>query len=600
MDEVHIEARNLSVRYPRATGWALRHLSFTVVRGETLLLLGPSGSGKSTIGLCLAGLIPNSVPARTEGCILLDGRDAADMPVGERTATVGMVFQDPEAQFCMLTVEDEVAFGLENLTVPRQEMDGRIGEALSLVGLKHRRRERVDRLSGGQKQRLALACALAMRPATLFLDEPTSNLDPATRYGFFQLLKALRRRQPELTIIIVEHILDDLIGMVDRVLVLDDGKASSPAEEPARVFDRRGHALDEMGIWLPQVTALARKLRLAGLPVARLPLTVEEAAAALQHLVARRIIERRDDVRRNRGTACRAPTTQSSSRPPAISVRDLSFRYGRGPLVLDKAALKAPQGSFYSLVGPNGAGKTTLASHLVGILPPGPGQVRILGDDITELTTAQITDRVGYVFQNPEHQFVELHVEDELAYSLRIRQHSAAEVQAAVQRLLDDFGLASHRRANPFSLSQGQKRRLSVATMLALGQRVLVLDEPTFGQDRNTAHSLMARLCALQQSGVTILAITHDMQLVADYAEQTAVLVEGQICFSGPTPQLFSNRALLREASLRPLPLHELARALGIAYQDGTLPMSIRDWYPLFGLERPVEPDASPVSRSAT
>ena len=285
--------------------------------------------------------------------------------------------------------------------------------------------------------------------------------------------------------------------------------------------------------------------------------------------------------------------------PPAIYLRDLSFRYGRGPLVLDKASLEVPQGSFYALVGPNGAGKTTLASHLVGILPPGPGQVRILGDDVTELTIAQITDRVGYVFQNPEHQFVELHVEDELAYSLRIRQHPAADVQAAVQRLLDDFGLASHRGANPFSLSQGQKRRLSVATMLALGQRVLVLDEPTFGQDRNTARSLMERLCALQQGGVTILAITHDMQLVADYAQQTAVLVEGQIRFSGPTPELFADRDLLQEASLRPLPLHELARGLGIAYPDGTLPMSIRDWYPFFGLERPVEPPASQASRLA-
>ena len=628
LDRVHIDVEHLGVRYPRATGWALRDLSFTVARGETLLLLGPSGSGKSTIGLCLAGLIPNSVPARVEGRILFDGVCASEVAIGERTAKIGMVFQDPEAQFCMLTVEDEVAFGLENLAVPREEMDGRIREALTLVGLNDRRRERVDRLSGGQKQRLALACALAMRPATLFLDEPTSNLDPATRYGFFQFLKTLHRERPQLTIIIVEHVLDDLIEMVDRVLALDAGHKGPLVGEPASLFDRRGQALDEMGIWLPQVTVLARKLRLAGLPVAQLPLTVAEAAAQLEHLVVRRAIARRGNAQgrgdssqilakpgpiapipplsgkpethrgarpssRALGRAGRGEVTSPPNIPPAISVRDLSFRYGYGPVVLDKVSLEVAQGSFSALVGPNGAGKTTLASHLVAILRPGPGRVRILGDDITQLTTAEITDRVGYVFQNPEHQFVEQRVEDELAYSLRVRQRPTSQIKPVVDQLLNDFGLALHRLANPFSLSQGQKRRLSVATMLALGQRILVLDEPTFGQDRNTAHALMERLCALQRQGVTVLAITHDMQLVADYAERTAVLVDGAVRFLGPTPQLFGNQALLREASLRSPPLHELARALGLIRQDGALPMSIRDWYPFFDLAAPIGPIAT-------
>ena len=215
-----IDVQNLSVRYPRAAGPALNDVSFSVEQGETLLLLGPSGSGKSTIGLCLAGLIPASIPAVMQGTIMLDGQDAADLSVGERTARIGMVFQDPEAQFCMLTVEDEVAFGLENMAMPREEMAERISEALDRVGLGERRHERVDRLSGGQKQRLALACVLARRPAVLFLDEPTANLDPATRREFFEWLDRLRREQPDLTIIVVEHILDDLITLVDRVLLL--------------------------------------------------------------------------------------------------------------------------------------------------------------------------------------------------------------------------------------------------------------------------------------------------------------------------------------------------------------------------------------------
>lgn len=568
-----IRVRGLSVRYPRAPHRALHNLSFTVERGETLLILGPSGCGKSTIGLCLAGLIPTSLPAGLEGQIMLAGHDASALTVGERTAKIAMVFQDPEAQFCMLTVEDEVAFGLENLAVPREEMDGRIAEALSLVGLSDRRRERIDRLSGGQKQRLALACVLARRPAILFLDEPTSNLDPATRYGFFQLLRALRREQPDLTLIIVEHVLDDLIEMVDRVLVLSPQGRVLAVGAPDEVFDLKGQELDRLGIWLPQVTALARKLRLAGVPVARLPLTVKEAVSELDSLAVRRTVTRGDS---------RLPALAK----PAISVRNLTFRYQSGPEVLRRISLDVPPGSFFALVGPNGSGKTTLASHFVGILRSLPGRIHLLGDDVTRLTTAQITDRVGYVFQNPEHQFVEQRVEDELAYSLQLRQRPPNEIKTIVGRLLEAFGLEPYRALNPFSLSQGQKRRLSVATMLTLGQRILVLDEPTFGQDRNTAHALMERLCGLHQDGVTVFVITHDIQSVADYAQHVAVLVDGEIRFSGPTRALFANHALLREASLRPLPLHELARATGIAYADGTLPMSLRDWYPFFGVDQ--------------
>ncbi|OGO05964.1 MAG: hypothetical protein A2Y73_07800 [Chloroflexi bacterium RBG_13_56_8] len=592
-----IEVQGLSVRYPRASQQALHDLSFGVERGETLLILGPSGSGKSTIGLCLAGLIPNSVPAGMEGRIGMAGRDASEMTVGERSAAIAMVFQDPDAQFCMLTVEDEVAFGLENLAVPVEVMESRIMQALALVGLDDRRHERVDRLSGGQKQRLALACVLAREPSILFLDEPTSNLAPATRHSFFQLLRTLRRERPELTLIIIEHVLDDLIEIVDRILVLTPAGQLLTIGAPSEVFDLRDQELDQLGIWLPQVTALGRKLRLAGVPVERLPLTVEGAVGVFEPLLAHRSLVPGE------GGKPRVPMVGPAfgKELSAISVRDLSFRYGSGPEVLTRVSLDVPTASFFALVGPNGSGKTTLASHFVEILRPPIGSVHVLGDDITQLTTAQITDRVGYVFQNPEHQFVEQRVEEELAYSLRLRRRPLDEIEATVDRFLDIFGLAPYRKLNPFSLSQGQKRRLSVATMLALGQSILVLDEPTFGQDRNTAKALMERLNALHRDGVTVFVITHDMQLVADYAQQVAVLVEGEIRFIGPTSMFFANQALLHEASLQSLPLHDLAREMGIAYADGTLPMSLRDWYPFFGVEAASLPeDVQPLGEEAT
>ena len=570
-----IEVKGLRVHYPRASEPALNGISFEVHRGETLLLLGPSGSGKSTIGLCLAGLIPASVPALTAGLIRLDGRDAAEMTVSARTARIGIVFQDPEAQFCMLTVEDEVAFGLENMAVPRREMDGRIQEALEQVGLAGRRRERVDRLSGGQKQRLALASALARRPPILFLDEPTANLDPATRFEFFQLLKSLRQARPELTIILVEHVLDDLIDLVDRVLLLRPGGVLHIEGDPSSVFSARSDELDELGIWLPQVTALGHKLRRAGVSLDRLPLTPAEAQRQFAGLLERRRMPRP----RNRNT-CGGDSRQNAG--PAISVRDLSHRYGQGVQSLRSVTLDVPAGAFLAIMGPNGAGKTTLASHFVDILRPPPSRVYLLGDDITTLSTAEITARAGYVFQNPEHQFVEGRVEDELAYSLRVRRRPADEIRRTVDGLLQSFGLAAYRDMNPFKLSQGQKRRLSVATMLAVGQKVLVLDEPTFGQDRNTAHALMARLCDLHRQGVTIITITHDIQLVADYAERAAVLAEGELVFGGPTPAMFGDEELMQRASLRPLPLHDLAHALDISYEDGTRPLTIREWLPFF------------------
>lgn len=568
-----IDVRHLTVRYPRAPRPALQDVSLQVERGETLLLLGPSGSGKSTLGLCLAGLIPDSVPAAMQGEIWVGGQNMADLSVGRRTAQVGIVFQDPEAQFCMLTVEDEIAFGLENMALPREEIEGRIIESLRMVGLEERRRERVDRLSGGQKQRLALACALARRPSILFLDEPTANLDPAARFEFFQWLGRLRADQPDITIIIVEHILDDLIPMVDRVMLLSHEGRLMLAGAPAEVFQTNGEMLDEMGIWLPQVTALARRLRSAGIPLARLPLTVDEAKEIFTGIAPAGPLPAEPPRRTMGGMA---------GEPPALEARRLSFRYRAGaPEVLRDLSLVMPEGAFMALVGPNGAGKTTLALHFVGILPPPAGRVFLLGRDIAALTTADITAQVGFVFQNPEHQFVERTVEAELAYSLRVRRRPESEIAQVTNALLASFGLMPYRQLNPFALSQGQKRRLSVATMLAVGQRVLILDEPTFGQDRNTAHALMERLQTLHAAGITILAITHDMQLVADYAHIAAVVVDGQVRFCGTPHALFANEELTAAADLRPPPLYHLAKHFGLRYGDGTRPLSIREWMAL-------------------
>lgn len=511
-------------------------------QGEAILILGPSGCGKSTLTLCLNGLIPHTIGGEMTGQVLIAGRSTRETSVGELARQVGIVFQDPESQFCTLTVEDEVAFGLENLGLPQGRMGERIEAALAQVGLAGEQATRLDRLSGGMKQRLALACLLAMQPQILVLDEPTSNLDPQGSREFFPTLEGLRRHR---TILIIEHKLDELIHLVDRVLILSpEGKILAQGE-PRQVFADEALRLEEYGIWLPQVAELA--LRLGITP---LPLMVDEAAAALagRPYDSRAVMPER--------------TTGKPPGKPAIEVKDLDFTYPNGTVALRGASLTVAEGDFFALLGPNGSGKTTLANLVINILRPPPGRVRVLGHDVTEMSIYELTQAVGYVFQNPEHQFVADTVYDEMAYSLRARGVEEEAIRERVEPLLAGFGLMPYARINPFALSQGQKRRLSVATMLVVGQRILILDEPTFGQDRLTARRLMERLQALNAVGVTVIIITHDMRLVAEYARQVAVLLDGRVVYQGPAKDLYHDEELLGRTNLASPPLYELSRRL--------------------------------------
>ncbi len=542
-----IDLSSVTVRYPGRAEPALRDLSFQVAEGESVLLLGPSGSGKSTLAVTLNGLIPNSLAAEMSGSVQVAGRDTRKARPGEMSALVGVVFQDPEAQFCMLTVEDEVAFGLENLRVPRADMDARINEALRQAGLPvGMRRRRLDRLSGGEKQRLALACILAMEPPVVVLDEPTANLDPLGTREFFGALAGLRGRR---TIVLIEHKLDECAHLADRALVLGPGGSLIAEGPPREVFRERAADLDRFGIWMPQVTEFALQNGWQG----ELPLTVEEAAL---HLITTKA-PRHEDTK-NENLSALVSSCLSGKEPPALEINHLTFAYPEAAPVLSDVSLRVLEGDFAALAGPNGSGKSTLAALAVGLRPPPLGTVALFGQDVPDMSVAEVAERAGYVFQNPEHQFVADTVADELAYSLRARRRPGAEIEHTVRDLLERFDLAALAEANPFTLSQGQKRRLSVATMLAVGQRLLILDEPTFGQDRRGAARLMELLADLNRNGVTLLMITHDMRLVAEYARSVHVLAGGRIVFSGSPAGLFARPDVLDEARLVLPPLVEL------------------------------------------
>ncbi|MHC2998357.1 ABC transporter ATP-binding protein [Microbacterium sp. HJ5] len=571
-----MRVRDLAVTHDGELTPAPASASFDIAAGEVVLLLGPSGSGKSTLTLALNGLIPHAVPADVEGTVEVDGLDTASTSVAELSTRVAMVFQDPDAQLVTGTLLDEVAFGPENLRMPVADVLARAEAALRRVGLWERRTENPDRLSGGGRQRLAIACALAMGSPLLVLDEPTANLDPR---GIEEVYAALADLVAggDRAILLVEHNLDAAVGFVDRVVVLDhDGRLAADGSVDD-VLRGRAEELHAMGVWLPVSAIAALRLRRAGYALDPLPLTPGELRVALEARPARTV--RRTDGS-PAGARAAVPGGHADARPagpahgtaasqqaagaasaPLISVRDLTLRRGR-TAVLHGVDLDIGAGEFVAVVGANGAGKTSLIQALAGVVPPPKGTVRVDGVDVGRADARTLSSRIGFVFQNPEHQFIAHTVFDEVAHGLRRQHLPDDEVRARSLALLERFGLEAKADAHPFLLSGGQKRRLSVGTALVAGAPVLVLDEPTFGQDRARADELLRLLDELNAEGTTIVVVTHDMQLVTEYAHRTVVLAGGRVVAAGPTADVFGDAELIERAGLRLPPLRRALHGL--------------------------------------
>ncbi len=527
-----LRVTDLTVGYPGRSHPALSSVSVALDQGQRVLLLGPSGSGKTTLVLALAGLIPHVLPADVEGTITVDGLDTRAALPAAIARLVGVVFQDPDAQICMSTVEEEVAFGLENLGVPSEAMEPRIWTALDAVGMASLRTSRVDRLSGGFRQRLALAAVLAMGAPLLVLDEPTAHLDPRGTREFFSVLERLGSS----ACLLIEHKLEHAAPLVTRVVALSAEGRVLVEGAPIDVFGQHAGRLEAEGIWLPPATRAARAIG------------VEEGVLTLEDLLT--AVRGRPTIAEGLAQALPAPRPPVAGRGAAMTVRDLSYSYHRGADALREVSLSIPEGDFLALVGANGSGKTTLALHLSGILPPPPGRVFILGRDMAAAPASEVAGLIGYVFQNPEHQFVTDVVLDEVRYTLRARGVGDQESEARAHAVLRRFGLAEVAQRHPYRLSQGEKRRLSAATILVAAPSVLVLDEPTFGQDAHTNQELLKDLVRLNEQGLTILMITHDMEAVWQFARSLAIMHEGRIIHHGPVVDVSRHRERLIEAGL--------------------------------------------------
>lgn len=525
-------------------------VSLDIRAGEVVLVLGPSGCGKSTLALALDGLVPHAVAAELEGSVRVGGADTRERTVAELSEHVAMVFQDPDAQVVTGTLLDEVAFGPENRLVPAAEVLERAERALKLVGLWDRRGDNPDVLSGGGRQRLAIACALALASPVLVLDEPTANLDPAGIDEVYAVLRELADDRDH-AIVLIEHNLDAAVDLVDRVVVLDAAGRLVIDGAVRDVLQGRAGELLELGVWLPVSTLAAMRLRSAGVAIDPLPLTPSELAGALEAI----------DVLPAPITT--PATALAPSAAPAITVRDVSVRRGgrRGPVVVHGVDLDVASGDFLAIVGTNGAGKTTLLQAIAGVAPRTGGLVDVLGMDPQRADARDRAQRIGFVFQNPEHQFVADTVAGELDTGLRFQGVPEAERHDEIERMLRRFDLVEHAGRHPFLLSGGQKRRLSVGTALVAGAPVLALDEPTFGQDRARATELLDLLRTLNGEGTTVLVVTHDLQLVADYANRVAVMQDGRVVGTGTTDEVLAG-PLIEEAGLRHPPLARAMRSL--------------------------------------
>lgn len=552
-DQPLVVLEQVSYFYPGAapSAPALRDVSLTIRRGEFLGLCGPTGAGKSTLCLLFNGIVPQFYGGRFFGRVTVAGLDTLEHPISVLSRSVGAVFQDPETQLIATSVENEVAFALENMGVPREQIRARIPEALAAVRLAGLERKHPHELSGGQKQRLAIAAVLALRPALLVLDEPTSQLDPAGEEEVFAVLHRLNREQG-LSVVVASHAAEHLAEHADRVALLSGGRLWAVGT-PREVFSRADlQAVHH--VRPPQVTETFQLVRRPGEDVdAALPVRLAEGLSALPRLLAERGFVM---------PVLPAAAVVDAAAAPLLSVRDLRHRYPDGTEALRGVSLDIRRGEYVVLLGQNGAGKSTLVRHFLRLLLPSEGQVQVAGRDTRDLSVSELARRIGYVSQNPDQQIFNTTVAGEVSFALRNLRHPDAEVKARTEESLRAMGLWELRAQHPLSLPKGDRSRIVIAAVLAMRPEILILDEPTIGQDHRGARYILDLSRRLHEAGQTVLVITHHLHLLPGYAERALIMGRGTLLCDAPLRGAFHQHKTLAETFLRPPQAVLLAQAL--------------------------------------
>lgn len=544
-----ISFKNFSFQYRAQKKPTLKEINLDIYPGERVLIAGPSGCGKSTLAGCINGLNPFSNPGECSGELIVDGVDAPKSSIFQLSAHVGTVLQDPDGQFIGLTVGEDIAFALENSCMPQDEMHEITRHAAELVGIQDHLDFAPHELSGGQKQRVSLAGVMVDQVKILLFDEPLANLDPATGKQTIELIDEIQEKT-DTTVVIIEHRLEDVLWRdVDRIVLMGDGKILADLH-PDELLSTR--LLEENGIREPlYLTAL----RYAG---------VELAPAKKPAHVDSVVIDKADRKKMTEWFWSRPAAEAEKEHEPLLEVRNLTFGYERGRQTLRDVSLTIHKGEMVSIVGKNGAGKSTFSKLVCGFETPDSGEILFQGRNLLQENIRHRAKHIGYVMQNPNQMISKTMIFDEVALSLRNMGKSEEEIREKVEETLKVCGLFPFRNWPVSALSFGQKKRVTIASVLVQDPELIILDEPTAGQDFHHYTEIMEFLRGLNEKGVTVVMITHDMHLMLEYTPRALVFADGRLIADRSAAAVLCDPELIHQAALKETSLFTLANQLGI------------------------------------
>ena len=531
---------NVSYSYPRLDSMVLTDISLSIRKGEFFGLIGPTGAGKTTFCCALNGIVPHFYGGRFFGRIEVAGLDTLDHPISVLAKHVGQVFEDPETQLIATSVENEIAFALENLKVPRDEIIKRIPRVLEAVRLEGMEKKHPAELSGGQKQRLAIAAALAAQPDLLILDEPTSQLDPVGAQEVFSTVFELNK-ELGMTILMSSHAAEEMGEYADRIGLLSYGKLLE-VDTPDKIYSNIPLLL-ENSLRVPQVASTFYNIQKKGINVPKIPVRLDEGK---KEIIS---IAEKNEVFKKPFDLAEKSSLNSNL---LIHVNNLEHIYPDGTKALHGVSLDIHTGEYVLIIGQNGAGKSTLVRHFLNLLKPTSGELQINGIDSKKLSVSELASHIGYIAQNPDNQIFNMSVWDEVAFALKNLKFSKEEIKSRTEESLSSMGLLEYKDRHPLALPKGDRARVVIAAILAMYPDTIIFDEPTTGQDFKGSQYILDISRKLHQMGKTVIVITHHLYLMPDYAERVIVMGKGSILLDAPIRQAYLDTEKLNSTYLTP------------------------------------------------
>lgn len=558
-----IKFENVSFNYENSKRKVLKNINLDIKEGDFVVITGPTGAGKTTLCEMMNGIIPNFVKGNLTGSVTVDGMDPTKTQVATMAQTVGLVFQDPNTQLFGMTVEEDIAFGATNLGYDYNECMKRVGRSVEDLNLSELLSRKPMELSGGQKQSVAIAGIYAMLPKIIVCDEPTSMLDPIGKSNIFSLVKDINKKYG-ITVVLVEHVMSEVVRHADKVIVMDRGSIvlQGSVNEVFSQVDK----LNELGLNVPQSIELSMKLKDAGY-VSEVSLITDDVIKDLKQFKPKRPV------------AATKKETAAVEKETIIDVDDLVFSYLGDTNQVDHVSLQFKKGDFVAIIGQNGAGKTTLCRSIIGLLKPTSGTIKVAEIDVSTKTVAELSGTVGYCFQNPDEQIFKDSVEDELLFGAENLGRLNEGTIERINQIISDVGLDRYRKVWPKYLSKGERQRLTMGSIIAMDPDVVIVDEPTTGQDWRETIWIMDLLKKINDAGKTVIIITHNMEIVCSYCNRVLAMRYGKVLLDGTPAEVFAQPEVLATAYVQPTDITRIAQALDYMPNDVT---SVDEFVALF------------------